>query len=351
MAGPERLGYSCPLADNTENARLMAEVTPSKPETDSPNVQVAVCICTYQRPQGLQALLSALCDQVFTDVPPPVVTVIVTDNECSDINRGICDRYAQRCGYSLSYLREPQRGISHARNTCLDNLPAGTDFVAMIDDDEIPDRGWLNHLLVAQRATSADIVTGPTLPLFNPDTPAWIVQTGYFAKPHHPENYRDLQEFPPTATCNVLMRARIFTSDRLRFDPALALSGGEDKLLFQYLKQRGLKFVWAANAGAIESIPPARANLRYMLSESLRRGSTRFYVKTRLKAAGPAAIFKLTLRSTLRSLFGIVVHGAGACLHLAGGRRKKDKLALSLLNTAENIGFLGGVFGYRKSHY
>lgn len=323
----------------------------SNPETDKPDVRVAVCVCTYRRPLGLEKLLSGLCGQTFEDTPTPSVTIIVADNECSDINRDICGQFAQRCPFHLVYLREARRGISHARNACLDHLPTDTDFVAMIDDDEIPDPLWLNHLLVARQRTSADIVTGPTLPAFAAGTPVWIRDTGYFSKPQDPERYHDLDEFPPTATCNVLMRADIFTSSGVRFDPALALSGSEDKLLFQDLKQRGLKFVWAANARTAETIPAARANLRYMLSEALRRGSTKFYVKTRLKTATRAGLLKLTLRSTLRALSGIIRHSAWACLHLAAGTRRRDRLVLSLLEVAENIGFLGGVFGYRKSHY
>jgi succinoglycan biosynthesis protein ExoM len=321
------------------------------PVTSSRGAHVVVCICTYQRPDGLERLLNGLCEQVFEDVTAPVVSVIVTDNECSDSTRAICDRFVQRCRYSLLYLQEKNRGISYARNTCLDKLPADSDFVAMIDDDEIPEPGWLNHLLYAQAKTAADIVTGPTLPVFDPSTPAWVVDTGYFAKPHHPHRYQDLERFPPTATCNVLIRADVFTEKKLRFDPALALSGSEDKLLFQDLKQQGLSFVWASNAVTHENITAERAKLGYMLSEALRRGSTKFYVKIKLKTSTRGRRYKLALRSAVRSLFGITLYGGSACIYLLGGNRLRHKAALSLLNATENIGFLAGVMGYRKNHY
>lgn len=312
---------------------------------------VAVCICTYQRPAGLERLLAGLCEQVFEQVTPPTISVIVTDNECSDANRMICERFAQHCQYTLLYRQEPRRGISYARNTCLDNLPADTDFVAMIDDDEVPDPGWLNHLLYAQESTSADIVTGPALPVFEPGTPAWVIDTGYFAKPHQPQTYRDLEPFPPTATCNALIRADLFNVEKLRFDPALALSGSEDKLLFQDLKQRGLSFVWASKAITHEYIPAARAQLGYMLSEALRRGSTKFYVKAKLKTTTRGRRYRLALRSAIRSLFGSIRNALSACLYLFAGNRQRHKAALSLLIAVENIGFLGGVVGFRKKHY
>jgi glycosyltransferase involved in cell wall biosynthesis len=280
-----------------------------------------------------------------------MISIIVADNECNDRNKVICDRIATDCPHSLSYLQEKRRGISYARNTCLDNLPAHCDFVAMIDDDEIPESGWLNHLLYAQQRTSADIVTGPALPVFGPGTPAWIIDTGYFAKPHNPQRYRNLEPFPPTATCNVLIRATIFTAERLRFDPTLALSGSEDKLLFQDLKQRGLSFVWASNAITHESISGERAQLGYMLSEALRRGSTKFYVKTTLKSSTRGQCYRLALRSIMRSLSGIGKYCVGTCLYLLGGKSQRHNAALSLLNLVENIGFLGGVLGYKKKHY
>ena len=340
------------LARNSEQPNLpMPEKYNSKQIKNRRRTHISVCICTYKRPDGLGHLLTGLCEQVFEDVETPLVSVIVTDNECSDENRKICDRFAKHCQYSLRYLQEKHRGISYARNTCLDNLPADTDFVAMIDDDEIPEPGWLNHLLYAQAITSADIITGPTLPVFEPDTPSWVRKTGYFAKPHHPDRYRDLQPFPPTATCNVLMRANIFSTDKLRFEPELALSGSEDKLLFQDLKQRGLQFCWAANAVTHERIPARRAQLRYMLSEALRRGSTKFYVKARLKTSTRSQRYRLALRSAIRSLSGIAKHAAYAGFYLLGGKTQQHKAALNILITTENIGFFFGIFGYRKHHY
>ncbi|VAW79924.1 hypothetical protein MNBD_GAMMA13-2045 [hydrothermal vent metagenome] len=312
---------------------------------------VTVCICTYRRPDGLKRLLAGLCEQVFEDVATPVINIIVTDNECNDDNRKICNQLEKQHQLPLLYLRETQRGISYARNTCLDNLPENSDFVAMIDDDEVPEPGWLNHLLYAQERTSADIVSGPTLPVFEADTPTWIVDTGYFFKPHCPHHYRDLEPFPPTATCNVLMRTDIFTESGLCFDPALALSGSEDKLFFQDLKQQGLHFVWAAKAITHESIPAERARLGYMLSEALRRGSTKFYTKTRLKASTQSLHYKLAIRSVIRSLSGIVKHTGYACLYLLGGKAQQHKAILNMLDATENIGFLGSVFGYKKNHY
>lgn len=324
----------------------------SREETTRPlHAHIAVCICTCRRPQGLASLLAALCRQTFETAPPPVVSIIVADNEVNPLNREICSKAGEECPHPVQYLEARPPGISFARNACLDHLPAGCTHVAMIDDDEIPAENWLDTLLQAHQQTGADIVVGPTLAVFEADTPEWLIQSGWYDKPPNPERYSNLQPFPPAATCNVLLKSSIFSAEGFRFDPKLALSGSEDKLLFQDLKLRGHSIVWAAGAVAREYVPPHRARLAYALSEAVRRGSTRFYVKNRLKATGGMKRGKLVLRSTARALSGIGSHSLRAILLLPLPARNRHKLARHLLGTAENIGFLAGIFGYRRKHY
>jgi glycosyltransferase involved in cell wall biosynthesis len=153
----------------------------------STDTVVAICICTFRRPAGLRRLLACLASQTFSDVPHPRMAVIVVDNEGSRENRQICREYRIPAFESLTYVVEQQQGISYARNACIDNLPDRTRFVAMVDDDESPDSAWLNHLLLAQYSSGADVVVGPTVPEFEENTASWIQETGYFAKPHNPQ--------------------------------------------------------------------------------------------------------------------------------------------------------------------
>jgi succinoglycan biosynthesis protein ExoM len=253
-----------------------------------------------------------------------------------------------RRAWPLQYVHEPRPGISHARNTGLQAVPADTDFVAMIDDDEVPAPEWLDRLLNAQVRSGADIVAGPAVPLFGPRTPDWVATTGFFLKPANMHSLRDLDPDPPVATCNVLMRASLLRDAGLRFDPALALSGGEDKLFFQTLKLRGYRFAWAAQATVSEWIPAERATLGYMWRESFRRGAVKYYVKRKLKSNSALRRARIALRLMLRCVAGIAWELL--CL-LASAWRGRGAWAPHALAIADNLGTLAGVAGIPNRHY
>jgi glycosyltransferase involved in cell wall biosynthesis len=312
---------------------------------------VAVCICTFRRPAGLRRLLAGLASQTFNDIPHPVITVIVADNEGSLENRRICSEFQESASVPLIYVPERRQGISYARNACIDNLPEGTHFVAMVDDDESPDPEWLNHLLLAQSSSGADVVVGPTLPQFEANTATWIQETGYFAKPQNPDSFEDLQADPPAATCNALINSEIFSRLGLRFDPLLALSGGEDKLLFQDIKMRGFKFVWATRASVTEWIPRDRATFSYMWREEFRRASVRHYVKYRLKVSNRLKLFVLVPKSLARVVKNIAVGCYRVATQLLKNSANRSELALGALVIADGFGSIAGLLGLRSHHY
>ena len=312
---------------------------------------VAVCICTFRRPAGLRHLLTCLANQTFNDIPVPKISVIVADNEGNPENRRICDEFRQTRFQSLTYVHEHRRGISYARNACLDRVPEGTEFVAMIDDDEAPDNAWLNHLLLAQARSGADVVVGPTYPEFQQGTPTWIKDSGFFLKPEKLTRFKDLQADPPAATCNVLVNATIFSSPGLRFDPQLALSGGEDKLLFQDIKLRGYTFAWAANAKVTEFVSRERATFGYMWREQYRRGSVKYYVKRRLKVSNRMKLIRLIPKFLARALANILAGSYGVITHLLRNSKDRSALVCNTLIIADGFGSISGLLHLKNRHY
>ncbi|MCB1704310.1 MAG: glycosyltransferase family 2 protein [Halioglobus sp.] len=298
------------------------------------------------RPDGLQRLLAGLDGQVFTVTPTPRVQLIVVDNSPTGSAAATCA--AQTWRWPLHYLHEPRPGISYARNTALAAVPPGTDFIAMIDDDEVPAPDWLDQLLDAQARSGADIVVGPATPVFPPLTPEWIAASSIFRKPENSERLRELDPDPPAATCNVLVRAGLLGPSGLSFEPALALSGGEDKLLFQSLKQRGHSFAWAAAARVSEWIPAERANFSYMWRESYRRGCVKYFVKRRLKSRSALGALRIALRLTLRAAGQI---GWSLLRMLASAGRNSGAWVPHALHIADNLGTIAGVLQIPNRHY
>ena len=312
--------------------------------------RVAVCICTYRRLQGLTRLLQALGEQRFRHLPPPRITVIVTDNEGSEQVRALCASAQGPAIAGLRYVHEPRRGISFARNSCLDQVPPASDFVAMIDDDETPVQDWLEQLLLAQHRSGADIVVGPVTPQFEAGTPAWVQACGFFDKPREQASLSDLQADAVAATCNVLLSARCLAGSRIRFHPDLALSGGEDALFFRELRLAGFRSAWARHARVFDSIPAHKARLGYMLREEYRRGNVRIFVE-RLMAARtgtrPPGRWRESRRAFKRIFSGI----AAALGALPARTTRRQRVAMAASRAARGLGMLAALAGLKNRHY
>jgi glycosyltransferase involved in cell wall biosynthesis len=278
----------------------------------------------------------------------------VTDNEGSEQIKELCHDFGRGCFDSLLYVHEPRRGISHARNTCLDNIPDGTDFVAMIDDDEVPAQDWLEQLLVAQRESGADVVIGPTTPTFESQTPAWVALSGFFKKPRDQDSLVHLQADPAAATCNALVRSRPLATSGVRFHPRLALSGGEDALFFRELRHAGCTFAWSAHARVFETIPPQKARLAYMLREEFRRGNVRIFLNRFMegRVRGPAGPVKTArVREGRRAVKRILCGLGGVLGSLPRWSTRRDRMAMSAARIARGVGMLSGLLGIRNRHY
>src|SRR5512144_2419002 len=109
--------------------------------------------CTRDRPRELDRCLGAL---ETLDSPGHTVLVVgnaLTDDGSSDIARR----------HSARYLREPVAGLSRARN--LGARACESEIVAFIDDDAVPEAGWLSHLVSEFEDPSVMAVTGRIEPL------------------------------------------------------------------------------------------------------------------------------------------------------------------------------------------
>ena len=201
----------------------------SKLIDETKTISVAICVITYQRPKGLRRLLNGLNCLTFSQSKHLDVRVIVVDNDSTGSASQVCESIIPSFKYPLTYSIESRRGISYARNRAIACVPPDTDFVAFIDDDEVPETSWLDELLTAQSKYDADVVSGPVLPYFPSETVAtWVVKGRFFERPRYPTGY--LRK--TAATNNVLVCGEIFRSMDKLFDERFALTGGEDGHFF-----------------------------------------------------------------------------------------------------------------------
>ena len=107
---------------------------------------VVIGVATHRRPLGLERLLVGLDALTFGAHPPKSITVVVVDNDPDGSGRAVAEGWAAPAGVDLTYAVEARRGIATARNTSMALAVPGSDAVVLIDDDEVPEPGWLAAL-------------------------------------------------------------------------------------------------------------------------------------------------------------------------------------------------------------
>src|ERR1700727_57388 len=218
-------------------------------------MHVTICIPTFKRPTGLRALLLGINDLVRAEGVD--FRAVIVDNDARGSAQPVLNELSKELSYSAEYILEPKRGLSFVRNTALDNA-LEPDSIAFIDDDEVPDPGWLVELVRAQQFYGADAVRGAVVSRFAQSVPNWIAKGGFFERPR-PATGTVLKE---AATSNVLICTKVLRETGLRFDPQFSLSGSEDTDFFSQLDAAGALIIAANSAVVYETIPPERANAR-----------------------------------------------------------------------------------------
>ncbi|MEO7715358.1 MAG: glycosyltransferase [Capsulimonas sp.] len=91
-------------------------------------MNVAVCICTRNRPEDLRkALASAAASRL---APHQIIVSDDSDEEQAAATKSVCAEFSD-----VTYVRGPKRGLAANRNCCLDNLLPEIEAVSFIDDD------------------------------------------------------------------------------------------------------------------------------------------------------------------------------------------------------------------------
>jgi len=118
---------------------------------------VVICVPTCKRPEMLQRLLDAIAAQQTS----ALLSVLVADNDCETrAGLNLC-LSMEDYPWPLTAMAAPNRGIAQLRNVLIEYaLLTGAPFIAMIDDDQRPQKDWIDQLLKKAHATGADLLQG-----------------------------------------------------------------------------------------------------------------------------------------------------------------------------------------------
>ena len=301
---------------------------------------ISVCAITYKRPHGLRLLLEGLNKQTFEKMVRPEIEVIVVDNDTSGLADQICAEVGSKFQWKLKTGVESQRGITYARNKSVSMVSQDAKFVAIIDDDEIPDPSWLENLLLVQKEYSSNIVTGPVIPRFEePQVSNWIVKGKFFEAPR----YQTGEQRPVAFTNNVLVEAEILRKLNPVFDNRFAIAGGSDSYLFITLDKAGYKITWADNAIVYDVITKSRTNPKWILFRGYRTWSNH--------SSHEKELYPSFSVQSLRIFKGFGLIAIGALRLLPSLLFGKAAVVTSMLYIARGMGTLGGLLGLYYQEY
>ena len=226
---------------------------------------ITVCICTYKRPELLERALRGIASQATDGAFE--FSIVVVDNDAARSARATVDDFSASSAVPAVYCVEPEQNIALARNRAL--AQATGDFVAFIDDDEVPAKQWLAKLLEACLKYSVAGALGPVLPYFEDKPPAWVLKGKFFDRPTHKTGH--IIPWSEGRTGNLLIKRDILQGIVEPFKPEYG-SGGEDRDFFRRMIDAGHSFVWCDEAPAHELVPPVRWRRSFMLRRALLRG-------------------------------------------------------------------------------
>ena len=297
--------------------------------------KVTVCIATYRRPLGLQALLESL-NAVETDGLAALVSFIVVENCPNDPAEATLGDLAKISRWPLRYVGEHNRGIVAARNRALDEFGEDPDYVAFLDDDETVSRGWLQSMLQTLQTTGATAVQGPVIPQFEVTPPNWAIASKLF----------ELGPFQPgerigfASTNNAMIAADFLRQHQIRFDTRFNTTGGEDEEFFHRLQESGGTIHAAAEASVTDIVPQKRLTLGWAVRRKFRMGNT----------LGRIAVFHRRNR-LMRFIKGAAAFGKGTLMILTLGLGSKARITAGLFEAARGAGVIAAFTGVAFKEY
>ena len=191
-------------------------------------------------------------------------SIVVADNDPRGSAQSVVEEFSRTASLKVVYCHEPEMNMAKVRNKALEQ--AEGDHIACIDDDELPDTGWLRNLLATCEASGADAVLGPVGAYFEHEPPRWVVDGGFFERRRFPTGHQ--LHWSQTRTGNLLFRREILAGLKPPFRPEFG-TGSEDLDFFRRLSVRGRTFVWCDEAPVYELVPPSRCRLSYVLRRAL----------------------------------------------------------------------------------
>jgi glycosyltransferase involved in cell wall biosynthesis len=261
--------------------------------------------------------------------PDMDVRIIVVENDQKNRSESILEEFSATGKFSISYYLESEQGLVYARNRSVKES-GDCDFCCFTDDDEVVTSDWLIELINCQKEFNAAGVTGPTYPVLNNGTPAYI-RDFHTPKPHM---YGTVLETAFTGC--LLMRKDYLDMIEGPFDKRLSFSGGEDIYLTYLISNRGGEIRYNPKAITYETFPEERSSINYVIKRAYRNSNTGMIVRS-LRGERHFKLKSLP-RLVIRFCYGLLIV---VPLYIYGGKNKLQGL-IKIVNAIGGFHFISG---------
>jgi succinoglycan biosynthesis protein ExoM len=301
---------------------------------------ILLAVCTRDRMEVLQNCLRTVSK--LAEPSDSEIRVMVIDNsaaaEIREKNKAVV--HAIRWPWPITIDYEPQTGISLARNRGLEHaLAISADAIVFIDDDQTVPEDWLAVLVRAWREEGADAMQTKVVKLPREQFELYDGRAIQDLQRLHVTSRRNA-DVKTLGTGGVLISRCLFEELGMRFDPAFALTGGEDRDFFYRARLRGARrLAITYETIAFEWRPPSRRNLIARVTQGFRIGVNNARLR-QLRGQSSA--------SCLRRGLWMVVSGL---LTIPAFIWFPSKLQSRAKRMAEGAGLLAGLAGYRFEYY
>lgn len=302
---------------------------------------LVVAIPTFRRPEALANALTAVREQVDAENVRPDApmhcSIVVIDNDLAGSGERIALEFGAR------YVKEPRPGIAAVRNRALEECDSARALL-FIDDDEIPEPGWLRAMIEMYMATNATAVAGRVVTRFPEVVEPWISASGAFLRPIRIRG----QLMSEAATNNLLVDIDGVRRLDVSFDERFGLTGGSDSMFTLQLTRRGGTIRWAEDGVVIEQEDPERFTRSWVLMRMFRFGNTSARVRIALAGTTPR---RLVARFLALGRGGVRLLGGTARWSLGAVSGSLHHRAHGLRTASRGLGMMAGGIGYAHDEY
>lgn len=229
---------------------------------------LSLIICTYNRDKYLYGALQRIAENGY---PVDAYEIVLVNNMSTDNTESECQRFQNDYpGIDFRYFLETQQGLSFARNRGIQES-RGDTLVFLDDDSYIQPNYLINLQHQLEVCPDADAFGGKIDPVFESgEAPKWLSKWNYswVSAIDMGDNVCQFKgkAFPIGANMGIkkamLSKIGVFNTELGRSKKNLM--GGEEKDLFERIRQQGGNIYYFPDVAVQHVIPPSRTTIDYV---------------------------------------------------------------------------------------